>query len=50
MMNWSFTFPEIGLFAATRVALGIGGLTTIPFVLGAIARKKSEVSELKPAA
>ncbi len=75
MMDRNFTFPEIGLFAATRVALGVGigllisrklsrdeskaaglaltalgGLTTIPFVVGAIAHRKSEVAEIRPAA
>ncbi len=75
MMNRNFTFSEIGLFAATRVALGIGigllisrrlgrneskaaglaltalgGLTTIPFVVGAIARRKGEVAEIGTAA
>jgi len=71
----NFTFPEIGLFAATRVALGVGigllisrrlrrdesraaglaltvmgALTTIPFLVGAIAHKKAEVSEIRTAA
>jgi hypothetical protein len=75
MMSRNFTFPEVGLFAATRVALGIGigllisrglgrheskaaglaltalgGLTTIPFIVGAIARRKDEVAEIRPAA
>jgi hypothetical protein len=75
MNNGNFSVAEIGIFAATRVALGVGigllisrrlsrdasqaagvalavtgGLTTIPFVIRAIARKKGCVHEMKVAA
>ncbi|MGA9391668.1 MAG: hypothetical protein WBV69_14610 [Candidatus Sulfotelmatobacter sp.] len=75
MTNGDFTIPEIGVFAATRVALGVGigllisrglskgeakaaglaltvagGLTTIPFIIGVIRRKKFGVSEIRSAA
>ncbi len=75
MPDREFTMPEIGLFAATRVALGIGigllisrslskdsskaagialtvmgGLTTIPFIMRAASRCKSDVSEIRTAA
>lgn len=70
-----FTVPEIGVFAATRVALGVGmgllishglskgeakaarlaltvvgGLTTIPLIIGVIRRKKFGRSEIRSAA
>jgi Na+-driven multidrug efflux pump len=75
MMNRNFSLPWIGLFAATRIALGVGigllisrrlsrdeakaagvaltvmgGLTTIPFIVGVIARQTGEVSEIRPTA
>ena len=75
MTNREFSIPEIAVFAATRVALGVGiglliarglskgeskaagvaltvvgGLTTVPFLIGAIKRKKSGVSEIRSAA
>jgi len=75
MPNRDFTMPEIGFFAATRVALGVGigmlisrgiskdaskgagvaltvmgGLTTIPFIISAIKRRKSGVPEIRSAA
>jgi hypothetical protein len=69
------TVAEVGMFAITRVALGVGvglpdfapaqqrcikgsgvalsvagGATTIPFVVGLIARKRASVQEIRGAA
>jgi len=74
-MNRNFSLPWVGLFAATRVALGVGigllisrrlsrdeakaagmaltvmgGLTTIPFIVGAVARQRGEESKIRPTA
>ena len=75
MNKANLTVAEVGMFAITRVALGVGvgllisrrlsrdaskaagvalavagGATTIPFVFGAIARKRASVQEMRGAA
>jgi len=75
MNKGNLTVAEVGMFAITRVALGVGigllisrrlsrdaskaagmalaltgGATTVPFVVGAIARRKAYVHEMKGAA
>ena len=75
MNKANLTVAEVGMFAITRVALGVGvgllisrrlsrdaskaagvalavagGATTIPFVVGLIARKRASVQEIRGAA